>query len=458
MPRGSAGDVLFEVPGQEIAAELQLIDKLDDLCLHKSDKPDDRVTKKPPTKQCKSPTTDTDKDVDGSLQDGNQDILMSDLGTGSGIDVSPIIDVSLVAGDLPEPSDGRDVVVLDIASSSGQTDSTKVLPKTDTPVPSSDIVCCNDMTPSEDSADVDGKHVTRSSGMTPSVEECAPKMDEEQKTEVLMRMLDRRDELQAQLDQHHESVQEAQDCSARSSSPHQVKGVQVLADSGSSQEDISRQDNPADDVACVDPVQVTSSSSDKGQESQESGRDVTVLLRQEDGAKNNINSRADVVSTPITTVISTPITTISKPSSEHGDGISKSTVSGAKPSSVVSEHICVSSSSALVNIQRLRQMQSQKSSKANKPVSPIDTILRAIREWKSAETVTFLHGVDSDDDDDDGRPKKLEAGERLPTAPSLPEKERLFQEKVCQFYRGVYSAGASDPLASSTKVCRQSRR
>ena len=455
MPRGSVGDVLFEVPGQEVAAELQLIDKLDGLSLHGSDKQNDRVTKKPQTKQCKSLTTDMDKDSDGPLQDGNQDIPMSDLGTRSSINVSSIIDLSLVAGDLPEPSQGRDVVVLDIASSSGQTDSTKVSPKTDPPC---DIVHCNDTAPTEDYADMDDQQVTRSSGMTPSVEEYAPKMDEEQKTEALMRMLDRRDELQAELDQHHESVEEAQDadtaCSARLSSPHQVKDVQVLADSGTSQEDMSRQDNPADGVTCVDSIHVTSSSNDKGQEShdsQESGRDVTIVLQQEDGAKNNIDSRADVVSTPVTT--------ISKASSEHGDGVSKSTVSGSTNPSVVSEHTCVSSSQALVNIQRLRQMQSQKeaSSKAKKPSSPIDTILRAVREWKTAQTATFLRGMDSDDDED-VRPKKLEAGEHLPTPPSLPEEERLFQLKVCQFYRGVYPAGAADTVASSPKVCWRGRR
>lgn len=446
--RGCVGDAMFEIPGQEIAAELRLIDKVNRLSLHDSDNRDDRVTKKPQMKQCKSLATN---------KDDSQDIQMSNLATASGINVSPAVDLSqiiaasLVAGDSPRASHGRDVVVLDNASSSGQVDSTMVLPKSDNmPVPSCDIVHCNDMTPIEEYAEMDHKHMTRSLGVTP-VEECA-KMDEDQKTEALMRMLDRRDEFLAELDQHHESVEDGQDADTadcvRSSSPHQVKSVKVLTDSGTSQEDMPKHNNPAGVMSCVEPAQVASSSCDKGHTpSQESVPDVTVVVRQEDGAKSSINIIADAISKPA-------LTTILNAVSEHGNVISKSAVSGTTNSKAVSEHGCVSSSQALANIQRLKQMQSHKeaSSKANKSAFPVDTIWGAVREWKTAATATFLHSDKHSDDDDDDVPKELAAGGCLPNASPLQGEEKLFQMKVCQFYRGVYpAADASETVAKSPK-------
>lgn len=436
MSRGSAGDVMFVVPSQEIAEELRLIEKLDRLSL--DDSGGNKMTKKLLIKQHRSVTTNSGRAVDCLSGDDHQDSLRSDIQvadsamsggislSSTAVDLPQTLAASTMLGALPVAPHGRDVVVLDITSAGDvHTDVSMVLPKTDMSVPSSGIAHCSDM--------------------IPDVVETHEKTGVEQKTgsrtEALMELLDEREELQTERDQQvsveddHSHDVDTASC-ARSVVVASVVELTV-ADSGTSQEDMPKLDNHADVVPCGEHTQETSSCNRGYTSSQESVPEGGVVLKHEEIAKADTEIDANT----------TTASAIYNP-----DGLTSS--------DTVLECSCQSSSQALANIQRLVQMQSRdahkgSSPRAKKPGCLMDTLRCAVREWKTAATVSFLHGEDSDDDADDNdvRPRKMTAYVPSPAGPTLDGEEKMFQMKVCKFYRGVYSADPRDTAISPSKVC-----
>ena len=438
MSRGSAGDVMFVVPSHEIAEELRLIEKLDRLSL--DDSGGTKMTKKPLIKQHRSVTTNSGRAVDGLSGDDHQDSLRNDIPvadsamsggislSSTAVDLPQTLAASTMLGDLPVAPHGQDVVVLDITSAGDvHTDVSMVLPKTDTSVPSSGIAHCSDMIPD----------------LVETHEKTGVEQKTGSRTEALVELLDEREELQTERDQQvsveddHSHDVDTASC-ARSVVVASVVELTV-ADSGISQEDMPKLDNHADVVPCEEHTQETSSCDRGYTSSQESVPEGGVVLKREEIAKGHTEIYANA----------TTASAISNP-----DGLKVTS------SDTVLECSCQSSSQALANIQRLVQMQSRdahkgSSPRAKKPGCLMDTFRCAVREWKTAATVSFLHGEDSDDDADDNdvRPGKMTASVPSLAGPTLDGEEKMFQMKVCKFYRGVYPADPRDTAISPSKVC-----
>ena len=369
-PSGSAGDIMFENPSREIAAELRLVDKLDSLTLHSDGISAEKPTTSPHGKRSNMDSLKSDVPVTDNASSGT--VLSSpasDL-TGTGTSKTPAF------------SHGRDVVMFDAesaVSSDRRIDINPVSSKTDMLVSSSVLSDADDRCLGDDAGCRQS-----SSGRT------------------------------------SDRVQEL-----------------TIVDSGISLDGMPEGETSADascDVTCDQATHVGSSNDGGFTPSQESVPTRGVVIKQDEGAASD--SKLNV-----------PLKAVS-----HSDLSKTANLKG------ISEHGCGSPSQALASIQRLSKMQSREacrkpSSSAKKSVSPLDAIWIAMREWKTAATVTFLCGASSGDKDDQSPRKTAEDG-RSATRLAPDSAAKLFQKKVNAFYGESYPTEPCEPIVTPSKVGR----
>ena len=394
---GSAGDAVFENPGKEIAEEMRLVDKLDSLTLHDDDSSAEKLTTSPHGRPSNTDSFKTDVSMTDITSPGTVLPKGSDL-TGASTSKSLTL------------SHGRDVVKFDVESASSSVhhkDVNPVLSKTDTSVSSSSC---------------DGAHTV----VTPDVVKAYVETEDQEKmSETENSMLGKRDELNAKLGRQQISIAEDSchgDVAGRGQSSSRVQEL-TIADPVIALDDKPEGGEPIDvscDVTCDQAAQVTL---------KESGRTDGVVTKLVEGTANDTKFNVQPKS------------------------VSHPNVSRTANSKGVSEHGCRSPSQALANIQRLSQMQSlevckKPSSGAKKSASPLDAIWRAMREWKTAATVTFLRR----DDKDDRSPRKTTEDGGSAAGPAPDSAAKLFQKKVSAFYGEAIPIEPCEPINSPSKV------